>query len=202
MTAERRSPWWRLSLSLAILVGLAVVIPNLLPSGGSFPWDAFIPVAGICAGWVFYLLVRSRCWMDIAVACISALMYLSFLLGTFRDYRPAKRPEVKSNLGAILATQVAYFAEWNVYVGNQPLTPIADRRRHPEMVKWDPNTRFSILGFAPEGSVYYSYALEGPVWSKEGFTARAVADLDDDGQLSVYTITNSGSEVTHSGDGL
>ncbi len=111
----------------------------------------------------------------------------------------AKTSEARSNLGAIRATQVAYFAEWGVYVGSQPPTPLADRRAHPERMKWDPDTRFSILGFAPEGKVWFSYSLEGPAWSKEGFTAHAECDLDGDGLVSVYTTVNASSAVLHSG---
>ena len=109
------------------------------------------------------------------------------------------RSAVKSNLGAIRSTEVAYFAEWNVWVGNQPLTPLADRRGNSDMVAWDPGTRFSILGFAPEGKVICSYSLEGPDWSPEGFTARAECDTDGDGQVAIYTVTNADNEIKKSG---
>ncbi len=108
----------------------------------------------------------------------------------------------RSDLGAIRSTEVAYFAEWGVWVGNQPLTPVADRRGDDSFVEWAGDTRFSILGFAPEGKVPCSYALEGPDWpaAAEGFTARAECDLDRDGLLSVWKITSGSTEITHSGD--
>jgi hypothetical protein len=114
----------------------------------------------------------------------------------------AKVSEAKSNLGAIRSTQIAYFTERGVYVGNQPLTPISDRRHHPEKRVWDQNTRFSILGFFPEGNVYFSYALEGPDWpsADQGFTIRAEGDLDNDGKVSIWTLTTGSNEITHSGD--
>lgn len=109
------------------------------------------------------------------------------------------RSAARSDLGAIRSTEVAYFAEWNVWVGNQPPTPVADRRGNGDRVPWNQNTRFSILGFAPEGSVICSYSLEGPDWPTEGFTARAECDYDRDGQLAIYTITNANSEIIKSG---
>lgn len=36
--------------------------------------------------------------------------------------------------------------------------------------------------------------------AKEGFTARAVADLDDDGQAAIYTINIASNEMTKSRD--
>jgi len=114
-----------------------------------------------------------------------------------RRIRIAGSSRVKSDLGAIRSTEVSYFAEWGVWVGNQPLTPLADRRRSREFIDWNPDTRFSILGFAPEGKVVCSYALEGPDWpsAAEGFTARAECDIDGDGNISVYRITNTDTEI-------
>lgn len=109
------------------------------------------------------------------------------------------RRAVMSDLGAIRSLEVAYYAEWNVWVGGQPLTPLADRRGSDELVRWDQGTRFSILGFAPEGKVLCSYALEGPAWSTEGFTARAECDYDRDGQLAIHRVTNTSNEILKSG---
>jgi hypothetical protein len=108
---------------------------------------------------------------------------------------------VKSNLGAIRSTEVAYCAEWSVWVGNQPLTPVADRRGNKELVEWNTATRFSILGFAPEGKICCSYTLEGPDYptQSQGFTARAECDFDKDGNVSVWTITNTSTDIVRSG---
>ena len=115
--------------------------------------------------------------------------------------------EAASNLGAIRSTEVAYFAEWNCYIGGQPLTPVAVRRRNRDNVPWLADTRFSMLGFAPEGSVRCSYSLEGPLWptAAQGFTARAECDLDNDGRVAVYAVTQAsltpyGGEISVSGD--
>ncbi|HWR97558.1 MAG TPA: hypothetical protein VN317_03980 [Candidatus Methanoperedens sp.] len=111
--------------------------------------------------------------------------------------------EVKRNLAAIGSTEIAYFAEWEVYVGNQPPTPIADRRGNNTPVAWVGKTRFEVLGFVPqEDEVRCSYALGGSdlPTSQDGFAARAECDLDRDGELSVWTITDQSREPVHSGD--
>ena len=89
----------------------------------------------------------------------------------------AKTSEAKSNLGAIRSTEVAYYAEWDYYVGNQTITP-TDRSQpgtRDDKQPWDFNSRFSILGFAPEGDVYYSYLLDGIDYDPSMFTSRIVA---------------------------
>ena len=77
-------------------------------------------------------------------------------------------------------------------------------RGNSEKVPWDPETRFSLLGFAPEGDVACSYSLEGPDFPayEEGFKARAECDLDGDGKLSIWTISGTSvkAEVVHTGD--
>ena len=135
------------------------------------------------------------------VAAVTGIL-AAIAIPNFLNFRlKAKASEAKSNLGAIRSTQVAYFAEWNIWVGNQPYTPVPDRSGVSEKVPWVPQTRFSVLGFAPEGDVFCSYALEGSDFptAEEGFTARAQCDLDGDGKVSIYTITEKSTEITHSG---
>jgi hypothetical protein len=141
-----------------------------------------------------------RFGVDVAVSGLAALLLFAGTYGHYRATRGrGKTPEQKSNLGAIRSMEVAYYAEWNVYVGNVRPNPLVDRRGHPEQVTWMPETRFSIIGFAPEGKVYCSYALEGPDLSTQGFTARAECDLDGNGQVAVFTVNDSRSEVIKSG---
>jgi hypothetical protein len=106
-----------------------------------------------------------------------------------------RRQEAKSNLWAIRSLQVAHFAEWNSYVGNQPLTPVPQRAGHAEQARWDRKTRFSVLGFAPEGDVSCSYALEGPDYPADGFTVRAECDFDGKGMATTYWVNDQGTEI-------
>ena len=114
----------------------------------------------------------------IVVAIIGILAAIA--IPNFLNFRlKAKASEAKSNLGAIRSTEVAYFAEWSVWVGNQPFTPTGNRSGNAAKVPWDITSRFSILGFAPEGQVFFDYNLEGttaPI--NAGFTFTAAGDLD------------------------
>lgn len=110
----------------------------------------------------------------------------------------AKVSEAKANLGAIRVTQYGFYAELSRFVGNQGLTP--DRSADPPArLDWDYQTRFSLLGFAPEGRVYFSYALQGADFPTDGFTAEARGDLDDDGAWASWTITSYTKELFHQG---
>lgn len=130
-----------------------------------------------------------------------AFFILSWAGSEVSRSRRIARERPKSNLGAIRSTQVAYFAEWGFWVGNQPCTPVLDRSLDNRKTVWDNATRFSILGFVPEGKVQCSYCLEGPdrPTAVEGFTARAECDLDGDGSIAIYTINNSSTDILKSG---
>jgi type IV pilus assembly protein PilA len=135
----------------------------------------------------------------IVVAIIGILAAIA--IPNFLNFRlKAKTSEAKSNLGAIRSTEVAYFAEWSFWVGNQGFTPVANRSGDATKVAWDISTRFSILGFAPEGNVFFSYNLEGVDYpTNAGFTSQAVGDLDADTGLSLWWITSNDTEIRHSG---
>ena len=113
----------------------------------------------------------------------------------------AKIAEAKANLGAIRVTEHAFYAEYNQYVGNQPQNP--DRSSNPPArFPFLMSSRFSILGFAPDGRVYFSYALGGADFPTDGFTAEAHGDLDGNGDWSVWSITSGEKEIHHQGDSL
>ena len=139
----------------------------------------------------------------IVVAIIGILAAIA--IPNFLNFRlKAKTSEAKSNLGAIRSTQVAYFAEWSTWVGGQTFVPILDRTNNDFKQAWNPSggaSRFSILGFAPEGNVFFSYNLEGTEWpvTNDGFTSNAEGDLDTDGVISQYKITSNDTEIRHFG---
>jgi len=138
----------------------------------------------------------------IVVAIIGILAAIA--IPNFLNFRlKAKTSEAKSNLGAIRSTEVAYFAEWNWYVAGQALTP-TDRTAagtRAQKIAWVPSTRFSILGFAPEGNVFFSYSLDGATdtYDANGFTGHAIGDLDGDGQTSDFSVTNYQTEIMKTG---
>ena len=140
----------------------------------------------------------------IVVAIIGILAAIA--IPNFLNFRlKAKTSEAKSNLGAIRSTEVAYYAEWNLWVGNQTDAPDdraaanAAGETPDKKWAWDNSTRFSILGFAPEGEVFFSYNMQGTDYPQVAFTGVAISDLDNDGGLSYYWITSNDTEVKHSG---
>jgi type IV pilus assembly protein PilA len=134
----------------------------------------------------------------IVVAIIGILAAIA--IPNFLNFRlKAKASEAKSNLGAIRSTSVAYYAEWNVYVGNQNYTPEGSRASNGSKVAWVGSTRFSILGFSPEGQVFFDYNLTGTNYPTAGFTSTAQGDLDGDSQTSTFSIDSASTAITHSG---
>ena len=138
----------------------------------------------------------------IVVAIIGILAAIA--IPNFLQFRlKAKTSEAKSNLGAIRSTEVAYFAEWNFWVAGQPVTPLHPGALAGTKVSWDTTTNFSILGFAPEGAVFYGYGLlpnPGKFVDKAtGMTIVAEGDLDADSVMSSFTVNDSSNEISKSG---
>ena len=135
----------------------------------------------------------------IVVAIIGILAAIA--IPSFLNFRlKAKASEAKSNLGAIRTTEVAYYAEWSMSVGNQTYTPTGNRTGNANKVSWVADlSRFSVLGFAPEGKVFFDYNLEGTDWPTGGFTSSAQGDLDGNNALSTFTISSDTSEIFHLG---
>jgi len=136
----------------------------------------------------------------IVVAIIGILAAIA--IPNFLQFRlKAKTSEAKSNLGAIRSTEIAYFAEWNFYIGGEadnPGTGTLDGAKRP----WVADTTFSVIGFAPEGAVFYDYALLPATTinvQSVGFTSTAVGDLDDDTVNATFTINTTGNEPAKTG---
>lgn len=136
----------------------------------------------------------------ITLAIIGILVMVA--IPNFLRFRQrAKVAEAKANLGAIRVTEHAYYAEHDHYVGNQAYTP--DRTGNPPgRFVWADDTRFTILGFAPDGRVYFSYALAGVDAPTDDFTALARSDLDGDGVWSVWHLVGGDKEMYHEGSDL
>ena len=139
----------------------------------------------------------------IVVAIIGILAAIA--IPNFLQFRmKAKTSEAKSNLGAIRSTEVAYFAEWNFYVGGTTIHPRTTASLDGAKEPWVSSaTTFSLIGFAPEGAVYYSYSLcpSATTYNAQsaGFTSVAWGDLDDDGALHTFDISNTVGELRSGG---
>ncbi len=115
----------------------------------------------------------------IVVAIIGILAAIA--IPNFRNYQmKAKTAEAKTNLGAIRTSQEAYRAENDAY-----LVCAAAPATVPGVAKiaFGGNANFTALGWAPTGTVYYSYQVAaGGGGIATEFDADAEADLDGDGE--------------------
>ena len=117
----------------------------------------------------------------------------------------AKSAEVRANFGAIATCENAYHAENDVYISGQPYTPDHTVGVHGAKLPWDPLTRFSILGFAPEGEVYFDYQIRplgSPTDNGDNLYYDARSDLDDDNAWSYWLFYRDQvghNDIQHSG---
>jgi len=105
------------------------------------------------------------------IGVLAAIALPSFLRFQCR----AMQSEAKTNLGGIRVCQESYFAEYKKY-----------------------GTNFAEIGFAPKGSVKYSYATTG---NTDGFTATATAPGTSGnvaGDVWTMTATTGGLTLTNS----
>jgi len=104
----------------------------------------------------------------------------------------AKSSEGKTSLAAIRTAEESYFAEYRSYLAAAvapAVLPGSARVPWPAPAPGCPAC-FDVLGYAPEGEVYFQYevvvAIAGGAGVNDVFTAAAVADLDDDGVQQIW----------------
>ena len=135
----------------------------------------------------------------IVVAIIGVLA--SVAIPSFLNYQlTAKRSEAFSNLAGLAKAHKAYFAEYNqfVAVAAEPAFTLGEA---PTTTKRDMapiGTAFSMVGWMPEGDVFFDYDTATPAdpltgtctCSEACFTSAAYGNLDGDADLSVVLYTH------------
>jgi type IV pilus assembly protein PilA len=114
------------------------------------------------------------------IAAIAIPTYLSY-------QAKSKTAEVTSNLAALSVAENGYYAERNRYVSAAPepaLIPGSSRADFDAA-----GSDFAQLGWAPEGRVFFSYAVAVSA-DEVGFTADAGADTDGDGIVQLWGYAN------------
>jgi type IV pilus assembly protein PilA len=96
----------------------------------------------------------------------------------------AKSSEGKMNLAAIRTAEEGYFAEFGTYVAAAvapvaPAVPSSVKQAFIETAT--PGADFNTIGWAPEGEVYFQYAVALAGAGSNDYTADALADIDADG---------------------
>jgi prepilin-type N-terminal cleavage/methylation domain-containing protein len=122
------------------------------------------------------------------IGILAAIAIPNFLMFRLRS----KAAEVKMNIGAIAKLENAYYAENDRYVTGQNYTPTHGADRSVK-IPWNHASRFSIIGYAPEGNVFFEYATEPFVLPYNATYVRihARGDLDNDGQWAHYYFERS-----------
>ncbi|MBW2293905.1 MAG: prepilin-type N-terminal cleavage/methylation domain-containing protein [Deltaproteobacteria bacterium] len=106
-----------------------------------------------------------------------------------------KSTEAKTSLAAIRTAEESYFSEYGRYA---PATPNPVEIPGSSKTTFSPaNVGFQRLGFSPEGTVYFSYAVAVPVAANaSGFSADAGADLDSNGIYQYWAFVKESSDGT------
>ena len=135
----------------------------------------------------------------ICVAIIGILATIA-IPAMVRYQNDSKTAEVKANLGSIRVAEEAYFAENGAYLAAVPEPPLI-----PGVTAADfdaVSSDYAELGWAPEGRVYFSYAVV-VTEDQVGYTTDAAADIDGDGivQLWGYAKPDSSAAVIDGGMG-
>lgn len=117
----------------------------------------------------------------VVVAIIGVLSAIAIPLFSSHQLR-TKSSEGKVNLGAIRVAEEIYFSESGTYLA-ATAQPTSYKNTSPVEFQFE-DTNYEILGWAPEGRVYFSYTI-GITPLSNGFTAVAMADIDGDDKPQV-----------------
>jgi len=112
------------------------------------------------------------------IGLLSAIAIPNFL----RYQLKAKTSEGKTNLAAIRVVQTTYYAENNVYVS---ATVSPNQAPNHNRYAFVPSAGFTTLGWAPEGAVYFTYAVAVGGGGRE-FHASAHANIDGEGAAQLW----------------
>jgi len=113
------------------------------------------------------------------IGILAAIAIPNFL----RFQLKAKSSEGKTNLAAIRTAEESYFAEYGNYVSALPSPPTASMAPFNQKTVYSDavaNAGFDIVGWSPEGMVYFNYSVETNNPTDDQFTAGAGADIDND----------------------
>jgi type IV pilus assembly protein PilA len=121
----------------------------------------------------------------IVVAIIGILAAIA-IPNFIRFQLKAKSSEGKTNLAAIRTAEESYFAEYGAYVSADPSPPTVADNNKTDFTDAVADKGFDIVGWEPEGQVYFNYSVATNSPSNDRFTAAAHADIDADGTAQYW----------------
>lgn len=129
----------------------------------------------------------------VVVAIIGILA--SVAIPSFVNYQlTSKRAEAFVNLASLAKSQKAYYAEFNDYVAvaSEPYGALTQLPTTTKRDKTSIDSAFSIVGWVPDGDVFFDYDTVTPAstggtctCTDSCFTAAAYGDLDGDLSMSI-----------------
>ena len=116
------------------------------------------------------------------VGILAAIAIPNFM----RFQMKAKAGEAKTNLAAIRTAEESYQAEHGDYVAQ--VTQVPASAPTTQKLVWPASAAggFGEIGWAPEGPVYYRYAVQAASVGGAQFTAEAISDIDGNGTPSEW----------------
>ena len=117
----------------------------------------------------------------VAVAIIGILSSMAVPSYQRMQFR-SKSAEGRSNLASLRTSQEAYFFEFGSYIGAAP-TPAAPPIQR---IAWPGGGGFDTLGWLPEGTILFQYAVTVPGGQARAYTAEAASDMDQDTTLNLW----------------
>jgi prepilin-type N-terminal cleavage/methylation domain-containing protein len=121
----------------------------------------------------------------ICVSIIGVLASIAIPMLSQHQLR-TKSTEAKSNLAAIRVVEEASFSETGRYLAAAAEPTVIPGTRSVVFNAAAPD--YAQLGWAPEGEVYFSYAVAISA-DASGYTADAGADIDGDGLVQIWGYT-------------
>ncbi len=108
------------------------------------------------------------------IGILAAIAIPNFL----RFQLKSKSSEGKVNIAAIRTAEESYLAEFGTYVPTAALNPLAVPGAAKVPFLLTPAADFDVLGFAPEGNVFFQY---GVAVAGNAYSISAIADIDANG---------------------
>lgn len=134
----------------------------------------------------------------IVVAIIGILSSIAIPMLASHQLR-TKSTEAKTNLGAIRVVEEANFSENGAYLAANAEPAVIPGRTAADFDV--AGSDYAALGWAPEGRVFFSYAVTVAP-DASGFTADAAADIDGDGVIQIWGYTKAAGNGALTAGGL